>query len=155
MKLVMEKFDDIFTFSTFFYTKLLGNGCHSVLGWHKDVNLLSKRLLIFPIHQELSHWCLAVADVAATQLVYFDSLAKDNDHCLKVLNDYLQNRIGQCFLVKQEKDIPRQTNSSDCGVFICMYARCLAEKSAFCFSQTDIPSIRKQIVFELLHKTLL
>ena len=152
---MMEKFDDIFAFSTFFYAKLLVGGCRSVLGWHKSVNLLSKRLLIFPVHQDLSHWCLVIADVAAKQLIYFDSLANDNHHCLKVLNDYLQERSGQCFSVKQEKNVPRQTNSSDCGVFICMYARCIAGESAFCFSQTDIPSIRKQILFELLHKTLL
>ena len=147
---------DVFTFSTFFYTKMSGHGCHSVLGWHKSVNLLDKRLLIFPIHQkELAHWCLVVADVAAKQLICFDSLGKSNHDCLKILAEYLEVQSGQLFSCKQESNIPRQTNSFDCGIFVCLYARCLAEKSAFNFSQADIPSSRKHIVFELLCKTLL
>ena len=142
----------MFAFSTFFYTKLLGHGCRSVLGWHKSVNFLNKRLLIFPVHQEeLAHWCLVIADVTAKQLICFDSLVKDNHDCLKVLAEYLEERSGQHFSFKQERNIPRQTNSFDCGVFMCLYARCLAGKSAFDFSQTDIPATRKQIIFELLY----
>lgn len=53
------------------------------------------------------------------------------------------------------KDIPVQNNSFDCGVFTCMYARYLAEDSAFNFNQVDIPIIRKKIALELLHKALL
>jgi len=156
MKLVMEKFDDIFAFSTFFYTKMLGHGCRSVLGWHKSVNLVNKRLLMFPIHQkELAHWCLVIADVAAKQLICFDSLGNDNNDCLNVLAEYLEVQSGQHFSSKQERNIPRQKNSFDCGVFVCLYARCLAEKSALNFSQADIPTTRKHIVFELLHKKLL
>jgi len=108
-----------FVFSTFFYTKLLHHGCHSVFNWHKSVNLFNQRLLIFPFHQELAHWCLVLADVAAKQLICFDSLARDNFNCLKVLYDYLHKRSGQCFSLIQERDIPRQTNSCGVSLYVC------------------------------------
>ena len=47
-------------------------------------------------------------------------------------------------------DIPLQKNISDCGVFICMYARHLASNTAFTFSQEHMPDIRRHIVCELL-----
>jgi len=129
---------------------------HSVLSWHKGVNLLKKRLLIFLVHlQDLAHWCLVIADVAAKQLICLESLDKNNNHCLDNLVEYLKVLSGQHFSSKQERNVPRQENSFDCGVFVCLYARCLAEKSAINFSQADIPTARKHIVLELLCKTLL
>ena len=54
----------------------------------------------------------------------------------------------------ENKNIPMQTNSYDCEVLTCLYARCLAERLPFNFSQEDISSYRKQIVSELLYKEL-
>ena len=51
-------------------------------------------------------------------------------------------------------DIPVQQNCSDCGIFTCMYARCLAEECTMNFNQNDIPKIRHHMIFELLSKTL-
>ena len=53
------------------------------------------------------------------------------------------------------KEIPGQSNQFDCGVFVCMYARKLAEEVPFNISQGDIPAIKKHIVLELLVKKLL
>ena len=39
MGIVMEKFDDIFVYSTFFYTKLL-HDARAVYSWYKGVDLL-------------------------------------------------------------------------------------------------------------------
>ena len=36
------------------------------------------------------------------------------------------------------ENISLQLNSDDCGVFVCLYSRCLAERSAFNFTQTDV-----------------
>ena len=156
MNLIMEQFNDVFVYSTFFYLKLLNHGYQAVRHWHKGASMLSKRLLIFPVHlEECAHWCLTAADVANKQITYFDSLKKQNLKCVEVLRNYVQELSAQSYSIKQDKSIPMQTNSYDCGVFICMYARCLAENSAFNFSQRDTPAIRKHIVLELLHKMLL
>ena len=97
MKLVMEKHDDIFIFSTFLYTKLLSHGLGSVFHWHKRVDFVNKWLLIFLVHQEaISHWCLAVADVPTKQITCFDSLEKDNYDCLMVLKNFLFKLNGHC-----------------------------------------------------------
>jgi len=39
MGIIMEKFDDIFVYSTFFYTKLLNDG-GAVHSWYKGVDFL-------------------------------------------------------------------------------------------------------------------
>lgn len=155
MGILMEKFDDVFAYSTFFYTKLL-HDAHGVRSWYKEVDIFSKRLLIFPVYQaEYAHWCLAVADVANKQLKFYDSLNKKNLNCLQVLGSYLDQFNGGQFSRCQNKNIPLQTNTYDCGVFTCLYARNLAEGLPLNFSQMDISHYRKQIVTELLYKKLL
>ena len=39
-----------------------------------------------------------------------------------------------------------QTNSYDCGAFVCAYAHCLAVSSIFNFTQLDISVIRQRMV---------
>ena len=66
MNLIMEQFNDVFVYSTFFYLKLLNHGYQAVRHWHKGASMLSKRLLIFPVHlEECAHWCLTVASGVA------------------------------------------------------------------------------------------
>jgi len=156
MKLIMDKYGNIFAFNTFFYSKLSSQGFKSVLHWHKGTDLFGRRLLLFPVHlKELSHWCLVVANVANRQLSCLDSLGKKNHTCLKTLKLYLDKTSGHSYLIKEEESVPRQSNSYDCGVFVCLYARSVAEGSALNFSQTDIPAVRNKIVIELLCNTLL
>ena len=156
MKLIMEKCSNIFAFSTFFYSKLSSQGYKSVLHWHKATDLFGNRLLLFPVHlEELSHWCLVVANVSNRQLSCLDSLGKKYQTCLNTFKHYLDKISGHSYLIKEEKSVPRQTNSYDCGVFVCLYARCLAEGLVFNFSQRDIPAIRNKIIIELLCNSLL
>ena len=111
MKLIMEKTDDIFIFSTFFYAKLSSHGHNSVLSWHKGVDLFNRRMLLFPVHQEeRAHWCLVVANIPNKEIISFDSLNKDNSVCLQVLKNYLQELNGQLhFSVMQARNIPLQS----------------------------------------------
>ena len=155
MNLLMENFSDVFVYNTFFYPKLFNHGFQAVCRWNKRVSFLSKRLLVFPVHlEERAHWCLAVADVANKQLTYFNSLKNENPSCLRILRSYLQELSGHCYSSAQDKTVPQQENSYDCGIFICMYTRCLVEKSTFNFTQCDTPAIRKHMALELLCKTL-
>ena len=123
MNLIEEKFADVYVYNTFFYTKLLSSCHQGVQSWNKGVNIFSKRLLIFPVHLQV-HWCkeqISYFGIYAI-MAYLEQLSKssgewDGVHC---------------------KGMPMQSNSYDCGVFICMYACCLAEDSPFSFSQEDM-----------------
>ena len=152
MNLIAEKFTDVYAYSTFFYQKLSGSGHQGVQRWSKRVDILSKRLLIIPVHLP-AHWCLAAVKVANRQILYFDSLRNTNFTCLHLIMEYLslqsESNSKKLNLIEWQgvhcKDIPQQDNSHDCGVFVCMYGRCLAADIHFNFSQEDMPNIRKHM----------
>ena len=138
LKLLAETVDDIFAFSTFFYTKLSSCGFNTVCQWiHEDI--FSKRLLLFPIHLNV-HWCLVVVDLTKHSIYYFDSLKKSNPVCLETIQNYLTRKSEHCAAEWEfvyPENVPEQHNSSDCGVFVCMYARCMSLTSDFNFSQEE------------------
>ena len=148
----------MFAFSTFFYLKLVASGFDGVYRWVNEVDLLGKEMLLFPIHME-GHWCLATVDFKLQQFCYYDSMLGDNRDCLQVIKSYMDQRCTNTSFFNWQhifcKDIPQQLNGSDCGVFVCMYARHLAERAPFLFSQSDIPVFRKLIVCEILNKEML
>ena len=49
-----------------------------------------------------------------------------------------------------EKDIPKQTNGFDCGIFVCEYAENISRKAKFKFSQNDTYFIRERIKTEIM-----
>lgn len=114
--------------------------------WTKGVDLFNNRLLIFPVHLR-THWCLATVELSTRQISYYDSLKNENLTCLKTLREYLVKASEDTKLYSTEwhfiyrTDIPEQHNSSDCGIFMCMYARCLAKRCPLNFNQDDIPNI--------------
>lgn len=155
MKLVMEKYQDVFIYSTFFYTKLSRHGYSGVSGWHKVVDINIKRLLMFPVHQTArAHWCLVVVDILKKEIVCYDSFYKENSACLEEFKNYIFKINHESFATKQDTNIPMQTNSYDCGAFVCAYAHCLAASFVFNFTQLDIPFIRQRMVSELLAQSV-
>ena len=147
LKLLAERFDDIYVYNTFFYPKLSSCGYNAVQQWTHGEDIFSKRLLLFPIHLNV-HWCLAAVDLAEHSISYYDSLKKRNPV------QHSSNRLVNLKLV-HHNDIPEQLNSSDCGVFVCMYARFLSYASPFSFSQIEMLSIRQHVALELFLKKLL
>ena len=92
---------------------------------------------------------------------FYDSLKKENSTCLQTLKKYLVNASADAKLHITDwclvncTDIPGQQNCSDCGIFTCIYARCLAEKCTMNFNHNDIPKIKHHMILELLSKTLI
>ena len=122
--------------------------------WRRYIH---KRFLLFPIHLNV-HWCLAVVDLAEQSISYYDSLKKANPVCLNVIYTYLVQHLSNCLVnwkLVHNSDIPEQINSSDSGVFVCMYARFLSYGSPFSFSQLEMSSIRWHVALELFLKKLL
>ena len=160
LKLISESQNDVQVFSSFFYTKLVAAGVDGVSHWMKDttVNLLNKRLLLVPVHQG-THWCLATVNLEHHEICYYDSMKGTNGTCLKLLKEYMMSlsylQTNNRWSVVFPQNIPHQTNHSDCGVFVCMYARQLAYSRPFNFSLEDITKIRRHMIIELLFKKLL
>ena len=157
LKLLAQTFNDIFVYSTFFYPKLLSCGYNAVQQWTHGEDTFSKRLLLFPINVSI-HWCLVAVDVAEHCISYYDSLKKANPNWLKAIHNYLvQYSSNHSVSWKQihHSDIPEQLNSSDCGVFVCMYTRYLSYASSLNFSQMEMSRIRWHVALELFLKKLL
>jgi len=76
-----------------------------------------------------------VRSVKTYHTVLMDLIMEFSYACMQ---DIWQSRLYFHLLSTFCKDIPQQLNGSDCGVFICMYARHLAEQISFSFMQSDI-----------------
>ena len=127
----------------------------------KRVDILSNRLLFVPVHCD-AHWCLAAVDLKQQQFSYYDSLSCKDDTCLQRLRDYIMKKLSLHTVTERPfvyPVIPQQSNQSDYGVFVCMFARYLAIGSGtavnFNFSQQGMPLVRKHMVIELLAKKIL
>ena len=53
------------------------------------------------------------------------------------------------FVSNANGQLPQQENGYDCGVYACIYARCLLGFSGAAVSSDSIPSFRKQMLLEL------
>ena len=151
----------VHAFSTHFFPKLNKDGYNSVSRWTKEINLFSFQLILVSVFSN-SHWTLAVINVVHKEIRHYDSLNCFNKNCLEVLQEYVKNEENRLPVLKsikwrltKAKDIPKQSNMDDCGVFICKYADYLSLNKDMTFNQTQIPSIRKAIIWEIINKKLL
>ena len=159
MGLISERHDDVVVFSTFFNTKLVTAGISGVVSWMNKVELFAKRRLwLIPVHLR-THWCLAVVDFKHWKICYYDSLRGNNEACFPLLKEYIMSFSQQCtvkeWCYSTPKNIPHQHNHFDCGIFVCMYAKLLAQRKKLEFLQKDMPDIRRHIAFELFMKMIL
>ncbi|XP_064393502.1 sentrin-specific protease 1-like isoform X2 [Halichondria panicea] len=160
--MIRDAHPKVHVMSSFFYPKLSQSGYTSVRRWTKKVDIFSMELVLFPIHLGM-HWCLAAADFKTSTLTYYDSLLGNNSSCLPRIKKYLEDESENKKGVRLDfsswsqviaKKIPTQENGSDCGVFMCLYARHLSEGLPFSFHQRDFPKIREYMMFEILEKRL-
>ena len=142
--------------------------------------LSSYEYVLIPVHR-VCHWTLAVADVRKRSITYYDSLGRNEGG--KQVCEHLSHWLldeedegrgggersegeGEGEEEKEKKEenpwkivfprgIPLQKNGSDCGVFVCKYAECVAFGVPFNFTQKDMPRIRDAMTYELVAKALL
>ncbi|XP_043288412.1 sentrin-specific protease 1-like [Venturia canescens] len=155
MELIRD--DKTYIMSTFFFPRLHINGYNAVRRWTKKVDIFKYEKMIVPINLD-NHWCLAVIDFLARNIVYYDSFGRENPKYLITLRKYLieeakekgndQNKKEEWSLATK-MDIPRQMNGYDCGVFVCLYAKHVIEKKEMNFTQQEMPQKRQQIRREL------
>ena len=108
------------------------------------------------------HWSLLVVKPKERNIFVLDSLAAafvkpSTKNAITKMWDLLQEIDAKLdpeewrFSTNTPQDIPQQSNSYDCGAFVCAYARCLLLKSSL---PDDFASFRKHMALELHgHKT--
>jgi len=127
--------------------------------------LLEQDLILIPCNTQGSlHWFLLVVYPKQQSIVVYDSLAGSCvkptwQHSVGKMMGLLQavDKTVDCqkwtFKANKNNEIPQQTNAYDCGVFVCLFARCLAHKTKMVPS-TSIPVFRKIMIFELCFNML-
>ncbi|KAK9375790.1 uncharacterized protein V1513DRAFT_441990 [Lipomyces chichibuensis] len=156
-----------FCFSTHFFTTLSGNrGYQGVARWGKRKQLmLSNTDYIFvPINVHNAHWCVSVINIKRRRFEYYDSLGGGPGNCFTHLRDYIINECRTQSVPMDDidgwdeyvaRDSPMQENGFDCGVFTCKTAEVLSRECPLSFSQKDMQTLRRRMVFEILVKRLL
>lgn len=120
------------------------------------------KLILFPIH-EPGHWTLFTMDYRTYRFTYYDSLpgpgSEDTGQKVASRITWALEQIPGSkaleldeFVFVSPKNIPKQCNGSDCGVFACQYALNQALNKVVqrdSFRARDIPEIRKTMAQDL------
>ncbi|KAG8316311.1 SUMO1 sentrin specific peptidase 1 [Homalodisca vitripennis] len=91
------------------------------------------------------------------QITVFDSIHGDHTTAIEKLTEYLSaealNKRNEILLTKKWKLLgkagPKQYNTVDCGVFLCITAEAYTADRTITFTQSDIPWLRGVIAEEL------
>ena len=169
MKMIQKRGDDskakIHCFNSFFYELLTTSGYAKVARWSRRKDMFAMDLLLFPVHLG-NHWCLGIMNMKKKRLEYYDSLGGGNPECFSAMKLYLESEhqdkknkpmewTGWGENVVNGKDLPRQLNGSDCGVFAAMFAEAFSRDAYPTFAQSDMPNLRKLMAVELVKGTFL
>ncbi|VVB01534.1 unnamed protein product [Arabis nemorensis] len=155
-------------FNTFFYIKLVGNSgstydYKAVRRWTTKrklgYDLTDCDIIFVPIHGG-DHWTLAVINMKERKFLYLDSLNEaDTTKILNALAKYLVDEVmdknGKDIDVRSwgcefVKNLPRQHNGYDCGMFMLKYIDFYSRGLSLDFSQKDMPYFRLRTAKEIL-----
>jgi len=151
--------DKLFAFTTHFFTRLDEDGYSAVRRWaiRKKLNVFKPDFVFVPVNQGNMHWTLAVVNNREKRLEFYDSLpSRKGQHELKVLKGYLENEANRLNVAMPEYQLvpfaegPRQSNGSDCGVFVCENVRRLSANLGLNYNQKNMPDVRLHMANSLI-----
>eukprot|EP00928_Gymnodinium_smaydae_P056477 TRINITY_DN39853_c0_g1_i1.p1 TRINITY_DN39853_c0_g1~~TRINITY_DN39853_c0_g1_i1.p1 ORF type:complete len:381 (-),score=26.67 TRINITY_DN39853_c0_g1_i1:30-1172(-) len=124
--------------NSFFWSRLEADGHASVRRWAQRAGVKVSELdaILLPLHLNGDHWALGVIDVQAGCLRYLDSLGlMPPGKLADRLREYAAAECGPAsgWPLHVDKDVPRQQNCSDCGVFMCSFAERYAARARIKF----------------------
>lgn len=121
--------------------------------------------VFIPINDSGAHWVLAEINIKHRHIHVYDSCQYVNEELHARIFDALQKYLCDEHLTRQgkalslddwrmesPKDIPKQNNGYDCGVFVCLYGAYRAIDLPFDFTQDNILLIR-QFFAHVIHET--
>ncbi|KAG8275642.1 SUMO1 sentrin specific peptidase 1 [Homalodisca vitripennis] len=141
-----------------FMKKVLSEKYSAVARWTKKVDIFRFEMLLVPYFVEnIRHWVLITIDMRTKQITVFDSIHGDHTAAIEKLTEYLSaealNKRNEILLTRKWKLLgkagPKQYNTVDCGVFLCITAEACTADRTITFTQSDIPWLRGVIAEEL------
>lgn len=155
-----------FSWTSHFFSTLNTKGYQGVKRWSKrqKLNLFEKRLIFVPINISSTHWALAVINNDEKSIGYYDSLNMNgNKSALIKLQQYIEGEGERLqipvdineYRLNHKIQTPQQMNGYDCGVFTCICALYLSRFQPLTYSQNDISTFRKRMIYEILENKLL
>ncbi|OCH96573.1 cysteine proteinase [Obba rivulosa] len=153
-------------FSTFFWTKLKGEGYEKgrLAKWTKKIDLFAKDVVLIPVNHNNAHWTAAAINFRRKRIESYDSMGMERDQVFKQLRSYLdaehRNKKKKPFDFTGWEDYtlpdtPQQENGYDCGVFTCQFLEALSRgEESFVFTQANMPYLRRRMVWEIGHGKL-
>ncbi|XP_018790865.1 PREDICTED: uncharacterized protein LOC108970142 isoform X2 [Bactrocera latifrons] len=154
----------VYAMNTFFVPRLLSAGHSGVKRWTRKVDIFSKDVIPVPVHVGGVHWCMAIIHLKNRTIKYYDSMGTPNPSVLKALEQYLKDESldkrkqpfdTSQFEIESVRDVPRQMNGSDCGVFSCMFAEYITRNREITFSQQHMQYFRHKMILEIVSGELL
>ncbi|KAL6120753.1 ulp-1 [Nucleospora cyclopteri] len=158
-------------FSTYFFTSLIKyrnneniNSNNTIKEYVKNIKInlnyneaakdwIKYKKLFFPIHSS-THWTLFVYDF--NNLMVFDSLESGfkNSRNAIIMSLILKKIFNKPVPVKIMTNIPKQNNGDDCGVFVCMFSKCLSFDLKF-YRNPDMNNYRAYLLYEILFQDII
>lgn len=104
-----------------------------------------------------AHWTLGVVRPVAKTIEYFDSMGGNPSAFISNAQNWLKHQLGEAYLPSEwtapQTPCTYQTNSYDCGVFVCTNALCVAlGLDTCCYTQADMTYQRRNIAAVLLNR---
>merc|ERR1712008_168656 len=158
-----DNWPNVHAFNTFFLSNIRTKGYASVKRWTRKFDLFSFDIILVPVHLDV-HWCLAVINLKEKSVKFYDSMGSDKPEILKVLLGYIEQEHmdkkkapfdTSDFELESVKDIPRQMNGSDCGMFTLKYSEYLSRNASITFTQEDMPYYRQRMVYEIVNNKII
>lgn len=166
MNLIMERselrendgYPKVYATNTFFLPRLASGGYAGVKRWTRKVDIFAKEVILVPVHVNGVHWCMAIINLKAKTIKYYDSMGKANEKVLAMLASYLQEEMRDKkqqvldmsgWQIENVAGIPQQQNGYDCGVFSCMFAEFVTRNRPLTFSQSHMEYFRQKMVLEI------
>jgi len=158
LKLLGEKIPKVKIFTTFFIPEFKLNP-KRMWRWSRCELLFDNDFWLFPVFEN-NHWTLVVFDKLAPSVKHYNSLGGPDQKLIENLRLYMHEEMGrrgdetklQGFSTADPRP-PQQSNTRDCGVFVCEFAKRLIQKHPL-EPMGDVNYIRKRIAMEILHKTI-
>jgi Ulp1 family protease len=140
--------------------------------WYEHVtDLFSKQFLIYPTNHQNWHWFLVVVYIPERRIISYDSSNLSHDDYLDIiekslldeathrqLEDIVDLATGAFkipFTKEKYKDMPRQRNNYDCGVFMLMLINFLIDSIPIhLLSQKDMASYRITLAADIIHQKM-
>lgn len=150
---------EVFALSSFFYQVYSRKGFTHVQRWHKKIDLYAHQIILIPIHSR-HHWCLVAVNVDEDTITFYDSIRKSGSSYLTKIKRFMKEEADakgteqREWKLKSSDRIPQQRNYSDCGVFVCQFAKRLSFGKHVIFSHREAADFRRVMKRELLAKHL-